>query len=127
MKHGVVRNVVDPCAQFFFGGQFAKQQQVRDFEESTALGQNLNGVSAIAQNALIAVDISDGTFTRRGVHERWIVSHDAEVVGACLNLAQIHCPNRAVLHRYGIALLGTIIGNGQCVFWHGVFRLVDLL
>jgi hypothetical protein len=51
------------------GGQIAVEQQVADFEEMRLLGQLVDGIAAIEQLALVAIDIGDGRFAgcRRGV------------------------------------------------------------
>ena len=59
VQHGVVRDVVDPVLQFFLGGQFAEEQQVGDFQERAVLGQNFDGIAAIAQDSLVAVNVGD--------------------------------------------------------------------
>ena len=119
VQHGVVGDVVHPVVQLFLGGQFAEQQQVGDFQEGAALGENFDGISAIAQDALVAVDVGDGALARRRVHERRIVGHQPEIVGAGFDLPQIHGPDGAVVDRDGIGFVGAIIGDGECVLWHG--------
>ena len=66
--------------------QLAVAQQPRDLEEGRLLGELLDRVAAIAQDALVAVDERDGAPARRGVHERRVVAHQAELVGVLLDL-----------------------------------------
>jgi len=126
MQHGVVRNVENPGAQFFLGREFAMQQQVRDLKKSAALGQNFNGISAIAQDALVAVNVGDGTLARRRVHESRIVGHQPKIVGVGLDLPQVHGPDGAVFDRDAVGLAGAIVGDGKCVLCHEIFRLIGI-
>ena len=68
MNHRVVR---DGLAEHFilrFGRQFPIQQQVAGFQERCLLSQIVNGITAMQQNAGIAVDIRNlrGAVCRRG-------------------------------------------------------------
>ena len=64
VQHGVVGDVIDPLLELFFGGQVAEQEQVRHFQEGAALGQDLDGISPVAQDAFIAVNVGDGALAR---------------------------------------------------------------
>ena len=59
VQHGVVRDVVDPVFQLFLSGQLAEQQQVRNFQKGAVLGEYFDGIAAIAQDALVAIDEGD--------------------------------------------------------------------
>jgi hypothetical protein len=61
------------------GRQFAVQQQVADFEEVAMLGQLLDRITAMEQDALVAVDIGDFRFTGRGRGETRIVREGSRV------------------------------------------------
>ena len=61
-------------------GQLAEQDQVGGLEEVAVLGQLLDRVAAIEQDALVAVDVGDPALARRRVHERRVVGHHPEVV-----------------------------------------------
>ena len=50
-------------------------KEVRDLEEGGLLRQLIDGVTAIAQDALIAVDVGDRRFARRGIHEARVHRH----------------------------------------------------
>ena len=58
------------------------------------LGQLLDRIAAVAQDALVAVDERDRALARRGVHERRVVAQQAEVVGIHLDLPQVHARGR---------------------------------
>src|SRR6266404_8662077 len=96
MEHGVVCDVVHPILQFTRGGQFAEQKQVGNFKIGTVLGQYVDGITAIAQDSFIAVNVSNGASTGSGIHEGGVVGHQTEIVGAGLDLAQIHRADSSV-------------------------------
>ena len=60
------------------------------------LGELLDRVAAVAENALVAVDERDRALARRGVHEGGIVRHQPEFVGRRLDLAKVHRAGRRV-------------------------------
>ena len=55
--------------QLFLGRQFAVDQQIADLDEIRLLGELLDRVAAVAQDAGIAVDVGDGALGRGGVDE----------------------------------------------------------
>lgn len=54
--------------------QFAVEQQIACFEEVTVLGKLLDGIAAVKQHALIAIDIGDLRFTACCGGEAGVVS-----------------------------------------------------
>ena len=101
----------DPVFQLRCGGQFAVEQKIGDLEEGAMLGQNFDGIAAITQDAFVAIDEGDGAVAGRGIHEGRVVGHEAEVVGAGFNFAQIHGADRAILNGQGVVLPSAIVGN----------------
>ena len=100
-------------------GQLALDDQVGDLEVVALLGQFLDRIAAVAQDALVAVDVGDAALARGGVGEGRVVGHQAEVVGAGLDLAQIGGANHvALLDRNLVLLAGAIVGDGQRVLCH---------
>ena len=73
------------------------------------LGQLLDGVAAVPQDALVAVEEGDGAAARGRVHECRVVGHQPEVVGVGLDLAQVHGADRAVGDRKFVRLTGPIV------------------
>ncbi len=70
----MVGDDVDELVELFLVGQLAVQDQVRHFQEAALLGELLDGVAAVLQYPLVAVDVSDaGAAARRG-HEAGVVS-----------------------------------------------------
>jgi hypothetical protein len=50
------------------------QQQIGDLEKGRVLCQLLDGIAAILENALIAIDIGNGAATRSSIEEPWVVA-----------------------------------------------------
>ena len=109
----VVRDVVHPRVVLALRRQLAVAQQPRHLEERRLLGQLLDGISAIAQNSLVAVDEGDRAAARRRVQERGIVAETdpdrPRVVG--LHLFEICRADRAVGDRNLIGFLRPLVGE----------------
>ena len=118
MEHGVVRDVIHPAVQFTGVGQLAEQEQVGDFEIGTVFGENVDGITAIAQDSLIAVNEGDRAAAGRGIHKGRVVGHQAEIFGASLDLAQIHRADGSVFDRKRVALSGAVVGDGYGILRH---------
>src|SRR6185437_9237431 len=69
--------------QLLRGRQLAVDQQIAGLDEVAALGQRLDGITAIPQHALFAVEKGDRTGRRTGVHVA-LVERDAARLGAKL-------------------------------------------
>ncbi len=118
MEHGVVRDVMHPVLQFTGGRQFAEQKHVRHFKIGTVFGKNLDGITPVAQDSRVAVDVGDRAPAGRRVHESRVISHQAEIFRAGLDLAQIHRADGSVFNGKGVALAGTVVGDGYGVLRH---------
>src|SRR5690606_12309176 len=59
VQHGVDPDLVREVGQLRGGRQFAVDEQVRDLQEGRVLGQLLDRVAAVAQDARVTVDESD--------------------------------------------------------------------
>jgi hypothetical protein len=118
MEHGVMGDLMDPILELAGGGQLAEQDQVGDFEEGAMLGQHFDGITAVAQNAPIAINVGDRAPAGGGVHEGRVIGHQAEVFRASLDLAQVHGADGAVFDWQGIGLAGTVIGDSDGVLRH---------
>ena len=59
--------------QLLLGGQFAVDKQVADLDEIRLLGELLDRVAPVAQDAGVAVDVGDGAPGGRGVDEALVV------------------------------------------------------
>ena len=69
VQHGVPLDPVGEIRQLFGRRQLAVDQQVADLDEGRLLGELVDRVTAVAQNAGVAVDVGDGTLAGGGVDE----------------------------------------------------------
>ncbi|MOA42202.1 hypothetical protein D3C78_1642320 [compost metagenome] len=69
MNHGVVLHGADELGLLLCGRQFAVEQQVAGFQVVGLLGQLLDRVAAVQQNAVIAVNIGNLRLAGSGRHE----------------------------------------------------------
>ena len=81
-----LRDFVVESVKLRFGGQCAVNQQVSYFQKARLLGQLLNGVAAVAQNAFFAVEERDGAFGGAGV---FVARIEGYVAGLVAQLADI--------------------------------------
>src|SRR6201746_881499 len=65
----VVTNSIVEVGELGRSRQFAVDEQPRRFEVGGVLGDLVDGGSAVPQNALVAVDVSDIRPRRRGIYE----------------------------------------------------------
>ena len=92
----VIRHLVHPGVVLLLGGQVAVDQQVGHLEEGGLLRQLLDGVPAVLQDPLLAVDEGDRAATGGGVGEAGVVDRQAGGVLVDPDLAQIGGFDRAV-------------------------------
>ena len=95
--------------------QFAVQQQIRGFQVRALLRQLFDGIAAIPQNALVAVDVADAAAAGGGVDEGRIVGDQAEILGTGPDLAQVGGANRTVVDRDLGGAAGAVVGQRQRV------------
>ena len=100
----VVRDVVCELVVLGLRGQLSVPQQPGDLEEARLFRELLDRIAAIAKDSLVAVDVGDGRAARRGVHERRIVSHHAEIIILHLDLAKVSSADRVVGDRDRVGL-----------------------
>ena len=112
VHHRVVGDVVDELRLFLCVRQFAIQQQIGDFEKITVLGQLLDRVAAIHQDAFVAVDIGDARPTGGGRHKSRVVG---ETAGLRIKLADVDDPrpNRPVEDGQLDRFAGFIVRKGH--------------
>ena len=77
MHHGVARDQIAERFVLLLGRQLAIEQQIAGLHEGAALGELIDGVAAIKQHALFAVDEGDLRLAARGGGETRIVSEEA--------------------------------------------------
>jgi hypothetical protein len=77
VHHGVMRDDVDEFVLLLAVGQLAVLQQVANFEEVAMLGELLDRIAAVEQDALVAVDIGDRRAAARGREKARVVGEPA--------------------------------------------------
>ena len=121
----VIRDVLYPGIVLELRGQFAISKQVRDLQKRRAFRKLLDGITPIAQDALVTVDECDGAATRRRIHERRIVGKHPELSGIAANRAEVERADVGVAlrtlcaHRCGILLPGSSVHDLQAVIQLG--------
>ena len=114
VRHHDVHELVELAA----GREFAEVEQVGHLEKAALLGQLLDRIAAVAQDALVAVDEGDAALAGRGVHEARIVGHQAEVLRAGFDFLQIRGADGPVFDGDLIGLTSAVINDGQRVRRH---------
>src|SRR5438045_2246827 len=109
----VMADVPGPVLELFFGGQFALKKQVRGFKVGAFFHEFFNGIAAVAQNSLVAIDIGNAADAGSGVVVSGIVTHHAEIGGIGLNLAKIHGFDGAVGDGHVVSFASAIVGDGE--------------
>ena len=60
MNERVMRDVKGPLVEFLCCGEFAIQQEVGNFKEVALFCKLFDGVTAVTQNACVAIEVGDG-------------------------------------------------------------------
>ena len=109
----VVGDLVHPRVVLRLRRQGAVHQQVGDLEEVGLLGQLLDGVAAVLEDPLLAVDVGDGAAARGGVDEAGVVDREPGCVLVGLDLPDVGGLDGAVGDRYVVLLPGAVVPDGQ--------------
>src|SRR5260221_498742 len=80
---------------------------------SAFFGEFFDGITAVAEDAFVAVDIGNAADTGGGVVKGWVVTHHAEIVGVDFYLAEVHSADGAVGDGNFVGLAGAIVGDGD--------------
>src|SRR5881394_679728 len=91
----------------------AVDEQVGDLEVRGLLGELLDRIPAVLEDPLVAVDVRDRRARRRGVRERRVVGHQAEVVLVDLHLAEVHGTDGPVRDVDLVGLAGAVVRDRQ--------------
>jgi hypothetical protein len=106
----VVDDVVVPLGQLRRVGQLTVEQQVRHFEVGALLGQLLDGVTAVAQDASVAIEVRDGALARGGLHVGRVVDEQRRV-----ELAYCRCREHTTFDGDRDGLPCAVVGDGDGV------------
>src|SRR5207302_10018041 len=115
MHERVDGDVVTPLRLLMRVGQLPVDQQVCRLEIRALFCQLLDGIPAVQQDALVAVDERDGAGARSGVHERRVVEHQSVIGIAGRQLLEGGGANGPVLDGNLDGLPSAIVSNGQGV------------
>ena len=108
------RRDLGPPARALGGSrQFAVQDQPGDVEIAMALGELLDGVAAVTEDALVAVDVGDPADAGGRVLERRVVGGEPRVVGVRAHLSEPGGADRSVLDVEAVVCPGAPVGEGQ--------------
>ncbi|MGX1369881.1 hypothetical protein RKD19_005240 [Streptomyces canus] len=101
MQQGVLRDVVLEHRELVDGRKLTVDQEVGDLQERGALGQLLDRVAAVPEDAGLAVEVGDGGFIGGGVAVA-AVQGDQTGLGAELPDVEALVADGAVDHRVGV-------------------------
>ncbi len=104
VNDGVVLDGVDELGFLLDGGQLAIEQQVAGFQVVGFLGQLLDRIATMQQDALVTVDVGDLGFARGGGHEARI---EGEVTRGGPQASYIYN-----VRPYGTGINGQFDGGG---------------
>ncbi|MPM66873.1 hypothetical protein SDC9_113785 [bioreactor metagenome] len=108
----VVVDVVLPLVQLGAGREFPVDQEVGDLEVAAPLGELLDRVAAVVEDALVTVDVGDRGMAGGRVEHAGVEGHQAMAVGVA-DPEQILRPQRPLGDRKLVGLPGAIVANGQ--------------
>ena len=111
----VVGDVVRPVVELGLVRELAVDEEVGDLEVGALLGELLDRIAAVLEDAFVAVDEGDGAAAPRRVHEGGVVRHQAEVVAVDFDLPKVERLDRPILDRDLVRLPGAVVGDGKRV------------
>src|ERR1700734_2263817 len=115
VNKSVMCDVVSPIRQLGFVGELAVKNEVGGLDVGAFLRHFFDGISAIAQDTLVAVDKSNFARARSCVRECRVVTHQSEIFGIYFHGTQIESANRLVLDGKFVLASGAIVGDAQSV------------
>src|SRR5688572_24891989 len=93
---------------FLLVRQLAVAKQPGDLEERRILRQLLDGIAAVAEYSLVAIDVGDGTAARCGVQKGRIIAHQTRIVRIVgLDLLELRSSDRTLGDRNLVRLACT--------------------
>jgi len=114
----VVSDVLGPALEFRLIWQFPVQQEISNFEIVALFCKLIDWITAIFEDALVAINERNSALARGGVHEGGIVGHQAKIVVADLNLTKVHRPDRTVFDLNLVLLTRAIVCDAERVSAH---------
>src|ERR1700737_2905240 len=113
MDERVMSDVVSPILQLRRRGQFAMQEQIRGFQVGAFFREVFDGITAITQDAGVAIDVCDLADAGGGVIEGRVVAHHAKIFGVNPDLAEVGGTDGAVRDGELVGFAGAIVGDGE--------------
>jgi len=88
-------------------------QEVADLEEVRLLRQLLDGVPAVLEDALVAIDVGDGAAARGGVGEAGVIDGQRGRTLAVPDLSEVGSADGAVDDRDVVLQSGAVVTDGK--------------
>ncbi len=114
----VIGHVVRPGLVLRLVRQLAVHQQVGHLEVVRLLGELLDRVAAVLQDALVTVDEGDRRAAGGGVDEAGVVGGQATVAVGCTDLFEIGGTDGAIGDGKVEVLAGPVVPDGERLFGH---------
>jgi len=118
MHKSMMCYIMFPRLILLLSGQFTKKNEVGDLKKVWIFSQLFNGITTIAQDPLITINIGNGAFRGRRILKGRIIAHHAEVIVIHFDLTQFHGFNCVMFNGNFVSFAGSIISNRQCIFAH---------
>jgi len=125
VQQAVAADIPLPLPQLRRRGQLAEDDEIGGFQVGAGGCQLLDGIAPVAQDALIAINVGDGTLGGSGVRQARIVAHQAEVLAARPDPAQIHGLHCPLEDGKLVAGPRAIVDDGKRVSGHGLSPGMD--
>ena len=125
MHHGVVGHALVEVLELDVGRQLAVEDQIGHLEERAVLGQILDGVAAMQQHALVAVDEGDVRAAARGGGEAGVVSEHPRLAVQLANVDHVGAERALEDRKIGrLAVRGrNRHGLARCLLTHPLLSI----
>src|SRR5436309_12881996 len=91
-------------------------KEIGQLKNGTALGQFLDRVPTVAENALLAIDVGDGASAAGRVEKGWIVADYPRTGPVRRDLLEFGGRDRAIPYGNFVAAAGAVIDDGERLF-----------
>ena len=112
VQEGVPADALVECGELVDARQITVDEEIGHLEIGRAFGNILDRVSAVPQDALVAIDVGDRTLGRRGVHEPLVEGGESGLLGEGRDVDTRHTlgtpQNRKFRHTSGVVECGLI-------------------